>query len=420
MVNNIFYDISCVSEGIKMIYNEEENDINILNKHESISPSNKKYTVIRYNKNILNENIIPTYGLYRSIIVNELKQVVSFAPPKSIPSDQFIKKYPIINDDIMAEEFVEGTMINVFWDSTSELNGNWEITTRNTVGAESSFYKYKGSKTFRTMFLEALKENKLHLELLNRDLCYSFVLQHPENRIVVPFNKPQLYLVAVYLIVQNEKSILVNSFDMNYVRISEYWNQTTIKFPKKYNFDSYNELINTYASMNTEYNILGVVIKNAVNGERCKIRNPVYEQVRQLRGNQPKLQYQYLSLRKQGKVGEYLKYYPEYKSQFSLFRDQLHLFTNTLFQNYISCYIKKEKPLIEFSSQYKTHMFNLHKKYLDELRDKKLFITNTVVIGYVNDLHPSQQMFSLNYHMRKRNIDFSIAEDNDMITSVNV
>ena len=172
-------------------------DINILNKHESISPSNKKYTVIRYNKNILNENIIPTYGLYRSIIVNELKHVVSFAPPKSIPSDRFITKYPNINHDLVAEEFVEGTMINVFWDATSELNGNWEITTRNTVGAESSFYKYPGSKTFRTMFLEALKENNLHLDLLNRDLCYSFVLQHPENRIVVPFDKPQLYLIAV-------------------------------------------------------------------------------------------------------------------------------------------------------------------------------------------------------------------------------
>ena len=46
--------------------------------------------------------------------------------------------------------------------------------------------------------------------------------------------------------------------------------------------------------MNTNYNTLGFVLINKVTGERAKIRNPVYEQVRQLRGNQPKLQFQYL------------------------------------------------------------------------------------------------------------------------------
>jgi hypothetical protein len=60
----------------------------------------------------------------------------------------------------------------------------------------------------------------------------------------------------------------------------------------------------------------------------------------------------------------------EYKD-FSNFRDQIHLFTNTLYSNYVSCYIKKEKPLIEFPEQYRTHMFNIHKQYLDDLKEKK-------------------------------------------------
>jgi hypothetical protein len=164
--------------------------------------------------------------------------------------------------------------------------------------------------------------------------------------------------------------------------------------------------------MNTPYTILGVVIVNVLTGERTKIRNPVYEEVRSLRGNHPKLQYQYISLRTEGKVRDFLKYYPENKKEFARFRDQIHLFTNSLFDNYISCYVKKENGLDYFPYQYKTHMFNLHKTYLNKLRVEKMCVTNTVVIKYVNNLHPSLLMYCLNYNRRKRNVDHIICDAN--------
>ena len=371
--------------------------------------NNKTYKVIRYDKNILNDDLISTYGLCRSIIVNENNKIVCFSPPKSIPSDEFIKKYPNKTEAIVAQEFVEGTMINVFWDENIGLSGGWEISTRNTVGATSGFYKSPNSKTFRTMFLEAAQENNLYLNNLNPAYCFSFVLQHPENRIVVPFNKARIYLVAMYHL---------DNTDMNDVRVYSYnidemrklnWMNADIKFQKTYYVDSYTELINQYASMNTSYDVLGFVLYNAQTGERSKIRNPVYEQVRSLRGNQPKLQYQYLTLRKQNKVKDFLKYYPENKRVFSEYREQLHLFTNTLFMNYISCYIKKEQPLKQYSEQYRTHMFELHKLYITSLRVNKLIVSNRVVIDYVNNLQTTLLMYCLNFHMRKRSVDFIMA-----------
>jgi hypothetical protein len=164
--------------------------------------------------------------------------------------------------------------------------------------------------------------------------------------------------------------------------------------------------------MNTPYNIVGFVLHNRVTGERTKIRNPVYEQVRNLRGNQPKLQYQYLCLRKEGKVSDFLKFYPENKKCLSEFRDQIHLFTNTLFDNYKSCYIRKEKPLKEFSEQYRTHMYNIHQIYLNDLREKKQFITSTIVQKYVNEMQPSLLMYCLNFQMRKRNVEIIHADTN--------
>jgi len=414
MISNLFYDLSNIEEFKELIHKEDNCELKILNKHLCNSPlNNQQYKVIRYNKNVLCNEYISTYGLCRSIILNKNNKVIGFSPPKSIPSEEFILKYNSLSEDVVAEEFIEGTMMNVFWDPDCGLTGCWEISTRNCVGAETSFYKYKNAKTFRTMFLEALTSCNLNLDYLNKDFCYSFVLQHPENRIVVPFYKPQLYLVSVYTIIQNKDLINVYPCNMKNVKECAVWTNTSVKFPETYEIRSYSDLIEKYASMNTSYNILGVVFYNVKTGERCKIRNPVYEQVRQLKGNQPKLQYQYLVLRKEGRVGEYLTYYPETKKIFSQFRDQLHLFTKTLYSNYVSCYIKKEKVLLEYPEQFRCHMFNLHQFFLNDMREKKLFVNITFVVKYVNDLHPSQQMFSLNYQMRKRNVDFQTMEPID-------
>jgi len=398
-----------------LLYDRKHNSCNILklNKVECRTENNQNYKIIKYDKDFLTFDLVNTYGLCRSIIINSDNKVIGFSPPKSLPTDTFITKYSDLNNNIIAQEFIEGTMINVFFDPTIGLNGGWEIATRNTIGATSTFYKSKTSKSFRSMFLEAAKECNLLFDNLNKNMCYSFVLQHPCNRIVVPFTKPQLYLVAIYVIDNsNKENILVYTYSIDDI-INFDWIDTTIKFPEIYNANTYSELIEKYASMNTNYNILGFIMYNKITGERTKVRNPVYEQIRQLRGNQPKLQYQYLFLRKEGKVSDFLKFYPENKKEFSNFRDELHLFTNTLYKNYISCYIKKEKPLKEFSEQYRTHMFNIHQKYINELREQKLYVTNMIVINYVNELQPSLLMYCLNFHFRKRNIDIIV---NDFYT----
>jgi len=381
--------------------NRNDSDTSNVLKLNKIVCSNERYTVINYDKKNLCVDMIPTYGLFRSVILNSINVVVSFAPPKSISFESFIAKYDTKNASIRAEEFIEGTMINVFWNPQIGESGGWEISTRNTVGAKSSFFHNTNDQTFRSMFYEAAEANNLFIENLAKTYCYSFVLQHPKNRIVVPFSRPNLYLLAIYHIVNSYvNKTIVYPTDIQEARNYD-WCGATIQFPRIYEFDNYAELIEKYASMNTPYDTVGFVLHNIDTCERAKMRNPVYEQVKSLRGNQPKLEYQYLCLRKEGRVGEFLKFFPEHKKSFSVFRDKIHLFTETLFLHYISCYIKKEKPLIEFTEQYRTHMFHIHKHYLDELREQKCYVTNTVVIKYVNNLHPSLLMHCLNYNVKK-------------------
>ena len=124
--------------------------------------------MIHYEKEFLSSDLISSYGLCRSIIVNSKNEVICYAPPKSIPADSFMEKYSIRNLFVVAEEFVEGTMINVFWDKTNGINGTWEIATRNIVGATSSFFIKKNRKSFREMFFEACEECNLLLDELNK------------------------------------------------------------------------------------------------------------------------------------------------------------------------------------------------------------------------------------------------------------
>jgi len=398
-----------------------------LSKVNYTTKNNQNYKIIRYDKHYLSTDLIAMLGPLRSVILNSVNKVVSFAPPKSISSYLFIAQYPEKTEYIVAEEFVEGTMINVFWDESINLAGAWEIATRNTIGGDTSFYNAYAnnannanntnntnnqSKTFRTMFLEAAYVNNLDLNTLNKNICYSFVLQHPDNRIVKSFNKPSLYLVEAYEICNTENGIVnVSLIDLSVIKMALYLKHTTIQYPEIYtDWSNYIDLKYKYASMNTPYDIQGVVFRNKLTKERSKMRNPVYEYVRSLRGNQPKLQYQYLCLRQQGSVSNYLTFFPENKKDFAFFRDSLHAFTMALFKNYLACYIYKDIPLKDFPDQYRTHMFNLHQHYMNKLRLEKQWVSKNVVIDYVNKIHPSMQMYCLNSSMRKRRIDIIKAD----------
>ena len=89
------YNLSASTGFNDIIKGNDIEMLNILklNKVESRTANNSIYRVIRYDKIFLNTDLISSYGLCRSVIVNCNNKVVGFAPPKSIPCDEFIKKY---------------------------------------------------------------------------------------------------------------------------------------------------------------------------------------------------------------------------------------------------------------------------------------------------------------------------------------
>ena len=415
---------------------------------KKITYKNSTYVIVQYKKTDLktNKNIRP----FRSLIYNPSGSLVAYGPGKSVPYDEFINKH--FGEDTLSsfeniahtnnytytiEEFVEGTMINMFWEPVLEA---WEIATKGIMSATGTFFKKQGKMTtsFREMFWDACSYCSLTEDMLDKSLCYSFVFVHPENRIVNTFSTPMVWLIDAYAINNTEHTI---NRVANLNELQDQFNETTVEISIKY----HNELFATPAQLKDKVEkvnhgpqSMGIVIRCVETGERTKLRNPVFEHARQLRGNNPKLEFQYLELRKKRRVQEYLRYFPNDADELEAYEEKIHEFTQNLYDNYVSCFITKLKfgpktTLTNYPFEYRTHMYNLHQFYkndlkgvnlhdVDESGDKltKMCITKHMVIQYVNSLPSNVLMFAMNYHHRKNSEERTAKENKKTDTSIDV
>ena len=373
-------------------------------KANEIKITSKGLHVIKYKKSSLNKTNVKTLGLFRSVITDGEK-VVCFAPPKSLSIEHFNQNLSHTSN-LVVSEFVEGTMINMF---INPHTNDWEIATRSNVGARCKFYQDE-EKTFREMFLEAFTEMNYEFDMFNKEYSYSWVLQHPSNRIVIPLTKPNLYLTHVFdysdfIDANGKKTFLVENILTSENKYELIKCESKINTPQLQHYISTEDALLSFDDNSVDYKIMGSVFQDLNTGLRTKVRNPHYEYVKNLKGNSPKLQYRYYSLRQLGAVKDYLRYYPEDSGKFNIFREQMHKFTDSLWRNYMRCYVHKEKPLKEFPYQYRTHMFQMHQYYLSNLRREGGKFDKLQTINYVNALKPGHLMHCINYPLKMRTKD---------------
>jgi hypothetical protein len=357
------------------------------------------HSILKYATRSLSRDQLQTLGLLRSVVLDVNGKILAYSPPKCVD--------PSLNgDNLIVEEFVEGTMINLFYHKPNgqEDGADWDLATKSCVGGNIVFHSVsvtkepipsEQKKTFRRMFLECMNAAGLEFDALQKDCCYSFVMQHPNNHIVRRITEPTLYLIAVYK-VDNENLVVEEQCrDEHLARINASTNASTnektlVRLPLQFADVELRVLQDIYTSANAPYDFPGLVCRERSTGARFKFRNPNYERAKNLHGSEAKLQFQFLSLRQQGndKVNEHLHLYPEDSEAFERVQAQLHAYATQLFENYIGCHVKKDRP---FPAEFKTHMFHLHQLY----KDTKERITLEKTIAYVNGLNPSQQMHAL-------------------------
>jgi hypothetical protein len=381
-------------------------------KTKTYSKSGVTYTILNYDKDVLCDDDYNN-GYYRSLIVSSPEnKILAFSPQKSLKNEIFIEKYPDVDDNIFMNEIIEGTMINLFFDERIQ---QWEISTRGAVGGSYFYYRNqyeldsdrKNQTSFYQMFLEALSADEKQplnevslLKELPKNYCYSFVLQHPDNHIVLPISKCSIYMVAIYEVMDGN--------NVKYISPLEYQNWDLFKnlnnpilFPKQYQYASYQEAKDENCSIQTEFTNLGVMVTNLETGIRTGLKNPRYEEVKLLRGNNPNLQYQYLSLRKTGKIQDFLFYFPQYKNIFYRFYQEYENFVTNVHYSYLTYYVQKQN--VKISKKYASHIYKIHHElYLPSLNtDTPIIVKRRVVKEFFDNLEPREMIYHLNYDRRQ-------------------
>lgn len=334
----------------------------------------------------------------RSAVYDKDGKLLSFCPLSSGKKDEFFAESDELKEYVRLEEYVEGTMINVFYDENS---CEWIVSTKSNIGANNSFYinGNKKQKLFRLMFDECCESAGLDNmgSYLNENYSYSFVMRHVENRMINRISMNELYLVGLYD-KPKEKYPSHISMMLNPEENESVWMLAPfkVKYPTIYPSVNKSEILSRFAAPYTDFSIMGVNLFNTSTGERTKFRNPVYEELKRLKGNQAKMEYHYISLRKQGKVDEFLDFFPEYRDDFNLYECKIINFAHELFGRYNQCYLKRQKPLGHFDKQYKNHMFAIHKKYLGDKQRTDL----NIVEDYLRSIPEAVLMGSINYEYR--------------------
>lgn len=415
--------------------------------HYSKTPSGTFY-ILKYDRAKLKEREYETVGRFRSVVFDSTGQICCIAPPKMLKLSDEMMTLSVNSEGghLTAEELVEGMMVNLFYNKGTE---KWYVSTKSSVG-EVSFdhiqeaeaeaqaqaeaqavagvagvagetvagVKLNIQEVLRRRICDILSLLPGGLEAVPKQYCYSFVLQHPKNQIVNVITVPRLYLVAVYEIVRPDAGITPTMDGVSAIRISRdifscSFGGTVSHMPSGLTCvadenaatvestttpHTVADYCRMYASMETRsVSLPGVVFQDKDTGFCYKKRNPKYESVKKRKGMEQKLLAQYLQLRKDRAIDEYLKYHPQHSRVFNTFRERLHEYTLRLYDSYIEHYVKKNaKSLKEYDRELKTHMYKIHYDiFLATMKEAGVFVTKHTVINYVNSLAAAQQLACL-------------------------
>ena len=349
-------------------------------------------------------------------LVYDNQELLSVAPPKSISYKKFTQMFEFNNENIEISQLIEGTMINMFYNHNSD---KWIISSRSAIGGQYFYFrnqyyqdKYNQCRqiSFYDMFMEALQAGESEelndltiMKLFDKKYTYSFVLQHPDNHIVVPIERAKLYLVSIHKIEIENNTTICKNIDKSKFSEFEFVNVMSgiIDVPELYtDANSYDDAIEKYSSIHTTPNDVGIVFYHKKMGVRTKYLCDRYETMKMLRGNNPNIQFQYICLRRTNKVDEFLNYFPRYKKLFYKFYSQYRDFMKNVHTSYINCYIKKTGNRI--SNKYMPHIYRIHQEcfvpYM--LKGEKKIIKIDDVYKYFDTRNVGEILYALNYDMR--------------------
>jgi hypothetical protein len=321
-------------------------------------------------------------GIYRSVVLTYPEpRVLSFAPPKTVPFIHFKRLYPTWTDDICTNEYIKGTMLQLFYDF--RIN-EWEISTETAIGG----YEFKFNNTMRALFtatLGGMPDESLSslpfLDYLPKEMSYTFILQPSSDRLV------DIYLVSVYKINTDGKNSISYVPNRIYENWPEFANiQGLFHFPKSILAHDYADL----ADIMCNNACRKVVITNTLTGVRSILTTREYIRIDTMKRLADLNVYQFLCLNRMNKLHGFLYHFPKQRKPLMLAKDAYNMFIDQLHELYVNYYIHKTIGSIIAPYSYIIHQ--LHRQlYLPSLKTRSKATVNKHAIQlFLNEQDPRE------------------------------
>ncbi len=346
-----------------------------------------RYRILRYVKG-QSDFKIPHTKWFRSVIWDtETNRPVCVAPPKAenteVPTGE--------DTNLTIQDFLDGTMMNTFISRNDPTN--LQVASRTQLGAGGTFYS---EKTFGDLFDEALGEmgyssradlaSVLPQPTKDQGATFvSFLLQHPEHRVVSRPRTARLFIVHTGSVLTDGSVVITEKApdSLSALQIQKY---PMTGFKKQGDLDSFFKgLVDSKG-----WFFQGLTLKDGT-GRRWRIRNPNYLTLRALRGSEATANDRFLRLRSEGNVKEYLKHYSEDRQTFWDLEQKLRAMTKTVFDSYCEVHKAHEKKLADLPKSIQPCVFRLHSLYLSDLKPQSQSVLMKHAVDVVNKMPVFEQ-----------------------------
>lgn len=312
--------------------------------------------IMRYNRETADLKN-PITRSFRSVVWDSsANRPVFVAPMKSEPMAEMPAVFP---PTLVTEEFIDGVMVNVFFDTNKQI---WRLATRSRLDADNKFF----DQTFDKLFMQAWQTLGMPPDFsnLNKFYGYSFVLQHPANRNVVPVVAPHLTCVEICSIAPN---LFLHTMPA----------APTLLPPRRFaassaiDCDTLLTTIQQFEGLKCQ----GIVVRDTATGKRWKMRTIFFNLVRKMRGNHSRLEYTWLENFKNGALEVYLSYYPEERTRAEAVIRSWQKAVSETYNWYVHIFKARDCSKDKIPAQYKGMLYDLHGQYLTRLAPLKQSLT---------------------------------------------
>jgi len=351
------------------------------------------FIVINSNESKINE---PFVRFCNGIILEKVTfKIVCYSFNKCLEETEIEQE--LFNATLYVEPSYEGTLMRAY-----NYNNEWILSTKKMINSKRA--KWISTKSFNELFYEILGNNNI-FENMDKNRCYSFILVHSENNIVVKYPVNTLIHVSTYDLL-NQKEVEETITCTGVIKSQ----RNLLNISNNDELSKYIEVVKDDATLENE----GIILINE-GYVRQKFRKNFFLHIRNLWGNTNSRFFRYLYLRKDPQIlKDYLTYFINDKKDFIEYEHNITNMSCYILDIYRKKFITKEVNKIPF--YLKDFIYKIHGNFL---KTKEKVKYEDIMI-YILSLDEAKVCFIMNNIEKDKDKDLSSMNVEEMDMNIDI